>query len=367
MTRFVPILLLLLAAPARAEIKLLAVGEIPGSSIDKSNFTEKLDEGTPHNRLGGFGSAIAHIDGDRFLLLPDRGPKDGASKYQCRFQIADVTIAGKKIDFNLKETVILRGPDGQPYLGDQNNLTRRLDSEGVRVAPAGAVFVSDEYGPKILEFDRTGKQIREFKIPDRFHVDIPSGDPKKEGTNKKGRSPNRGFEGLALTPAGKLVATLQSPLLQDGGFDGHNVRLLELDPATGTTREFVYPLASPMCGINEILAISETDFLVLERDTVVGEKRFCRIYRISISAATDVSGLDSLPARGPVSGVAFVTKTLFLDLTKFGLMLPEKVEGICFGRDLADGRRLLLVSTDNDFTEQSSYLYAFSVDPQDLR
>src|SRR6186997_3417231 len=107
---------LLSAPPAQAEIELLAVGTIPGTAVDKSNLKEILPEGTPHNRLGGFGSAIAHIGGNRFLLLPDRGPKDGASTYQCRFQIADLSIEGKKIDLNLVETVILRGPDGRPYL-----------------------------------------------------------------------------------------------------------------------------------------------------------------------------------------------------------------------------------------------------------
>src|SRR5947208_3126351 len=108
--------LLLSAPPAQAEIELLAIGTIPGTATDKSNLTEILPEGTPDNRLGGFGSAIAYIEGSRFLLLPDRGPRDGASTYQCRFQIADLTIAGKKIDLNLIETVILRGPDGRPYL-----------------------------------------------------------------------------------------------------------------------------------------------------------------------------------------------------------------------------------------------------------
>jgi hypothetical protein len=368
MTRVVSgIVCLLLVSPVQAEIKLLAVGKVPGNATDLSNLTEILDEGTPHNRLGGIGSAIAHIEGDRFLLLPDRGPKDGASTYQCRFQIADLSIVGKKIELTLKESVILRDIGGRPLLGDQFNLSRRLDPEGARLSPAGTVYISDEYGPKLIEFDRQGKHLREFKVPDRFLLDTPSGDPKIEAKNKKGRSPNRGFEGLARTPAGKLVAALQSPLLQDGGFDGLNARILELDLATKKTREFVYPLGSTLYGVNEILALSETEFLVLERDTALGENRFCRIFRISTAAATDVSGVDALPARGLPKSVTPVTKTLFLDLTKFGLMLPEKVEGICFGRDLADGRRLLFVSTDNDFTEQPSYLFAFSVDPEDLK
>jgi hypothetical protein len=356
------VIFLFSASPAtlHAQIQWLAVGKISGTATDRSGLTEKLAEGTPHNRLGGFGSAIAHVEGDRFLLVPDRGPKDGASTYQCRFHVADIKIVGDKIDFALQETVMLRDGAGRPFLGDQHHLSRRLDSEGGRVSKTGTVYISDEYGPKLLEFDMKGKLLREFKVPDRFLVDVPSGDPKKEAANKKGRAPNRGFEGLALTPSGKLVAALQSPLLQDGGFDGLNIRLLELDPATNKTREFVYSIGGTAYGVNEILAISDTDFLVLERDTVAGQKRFCRVFRISIAAATDVSRVDALPAKGLPKSVTPATKTLFLDLTQYGLMLPEKIEGICFGRDLGDGRKLLLVTTDNDFTELPSFIYAFS-------
>lgn len=351
----------------RAEIKLLAVAKIPGADIDKSNLTDKLEEGTPHNRLGGFGSAIAHLEGNRYVLLPDRGPKDGASRFQCRFQIADLTLQGETLKFELKETVILRDASGQPFLGDQHNLARRLDSEGVAISKQGTVYVSDEYGPKILEFNRKGKLLRDFPIPEHFLIANPSGHPSKEAKAGKGRSPNRGFEGLTRTPGGKLVAMLQSPLLQDDPFDGVNTRILELDPQTLRTREFVYQRDGGKHGMNEILAISDTEFLVLERDTASGKNRFCKIFRISTAAASDVSKVAQLPATGLPKGIVAVSKTPFLDLTKFGLSLPEKVEGLCIGPNLADGRRLLLVTTDNDFTEQPSQIYAFAVDEADLR
>ena len=42
--------------------------------------------------------------------------------------------------------------------------------------------------------------------------------------------------------------------------------------------------------------------------------------------------------------------------------MPEKIEGLAFGPDLEDGRRLLLVTSDNDFVSQNpSYIYAFAV------
>jgi hypothetical protein len=356
------ILLTSVLALARAEIRLIAVGKIPGNAIDASGLNDTLADGTPHNRLGGFGSAIAHVRGNQFLFLPDRGPKDGASTYQCRFHFADVRIVGDQIHFDLRETVILRTPDDQPYLGDQNNGSRQLDPEGVCRSPAGTIFVSDEYGPRILEFSQKGRQLREFKAPVKFVSDA------KEQPSKRGRVANRGLEGLAITPSGKLLASLQGPLVQDGGRDGCNIRMLELNPKTGATRELVYPLESSKNGISELLAIGDADFLVLERDGSAAPDRFCSIFRINTSHASDISSLDHLPASGPVNGVTPVAKSLFLDLTRQHLALPEKVEGLCFGPDFAAGRRVLMVTTDNDYEAgQPTQIYAFSVDANDLK
>src|SRR5262249_60272121 len=48
----------------------------------------------------------------------------------------------------------------------------RLDPESVRVANDGkSIYVSDEYGPYIYEFDRnTGTRTRVFTLPDTFAV-----------------------------------------------------------------------------------------------------------------------------------------------------------------------------------------------------
>lgn len=43
------------------EIQLLGVGKLPGHSSDHSGLKDLLSDGTPHNRLGGLGSAITYI------------------------------------------------------------------------------------------------------------------------------------------------------------------------------------------------------------------------------------------------------------------------------------------------------------------
>ena len=61
-------------------------------------------------------------------------------------------------------------------------------------------------------------------------------------------------------------------------------------------------------------------------------------------------------------------KTEFLDFLdpKFGLAgptMPEKIEGLAWGKDLEDGRHVLIVTTDNDLNpDQPSWFWAFAVD-----
>jgi hypothetical protein len=383
-------LALALSPAAPAKVVLLATGTIPGDATDLSGLTDTLPDGTPHNRLGAMGSGIAYTgDGNRYVMIADRGPKDGAVPYLCRFHNFDIPVkAGEPIKPRLLSTTLLTGPDGKPYIGLATAFGEgakdglRLDPEGVRVARDGNLFVSDEYGPFVIEFTPKGKQVRHLRVPDKFEVAVPGGTAAEERkNNKSGRQPNRGMEGLAISPdGGKLYGILQSVLMQDGDVDpqkgyvtGVNVRLVEIDTKTEAAREFVYPMDDPNHGINEILAINGHEFLVLERDNKGGkEAKFKKLFRIDVSCAADVSKVAKLPAKGLPEGIRAVTKKLFLDLLDpaFGLAgkdFPEKIEGLAFGPDLPDGRRLLLVTTDNDLeAAEPSYFFAFAIDRDDL-
>ncbi len=89
--------------------------------------------------------------------------------------------------------------------------------------------------------------------------------------------------------------------------------------------------------------------------------------------ASDVSGIASLPATGLPDGVRPVTKHLVLDMLdpRYGLTgrtMPEKVEGLALGPVLPDGRRVLIIASDNDYIlEEPSWVWAFSIDPRDLQ
>jgi hypothetical protein len=382
-----------LVGSARADVTLIGVATVPGDASDLSGLTGKASDGTPNDRLGGHGSAIAYTGtGEEYVLASDRGPKDGASDFACRVHRMTVRVApGAKepVSLKLTATALLTNEEGKRFVGSLDAFTSklpeqnlRLDPEGVRVGRGGSIFISDEYGPVVYEFDAKGKRVRSLTVPTRFRVVEPGKAPADElpPKSKSGRVPNRGMEGLAIAPDGsRLFGIMQSPLLQDGALNeknervGTNCRVLEMEIATGKTREFVYRLDDAGNGVSEILAVSDREFLVLERDGLGGKDAKCKkLFHITLTGASDVSAIAALPVGALPATVTPAKKEPFLDLLapRFkiaGADCPEKFEGLTFGPDLPDGRRLLLVTADNDFVAEKPFrVYAFAVDKDDL-
>jgi hypothetical protein len=360
------------------QCSLYGMGAISGTAQDGLIVSPRiLEDGTPNNEIGAFGSAISYTGvGNLYIATPDRGPNNGLDSYTNRYYEFEISLANGTVTPRLVGADVLKREDGTPFTGiasafDATGSTNslRLDPEGVRVTPSGTMFVSDEYGPYVYEFGNDGKRLRALTLPSKFLIAHPADANGSElpPVNTSGRVSNRGMEGLALSPDGsKLYGLMQSPLLQDGALDasnnkaGTNNRMLEITLSTGATREFLYQMVDKKFGLNELLAINDHQFLVIERDAN-GETSavFKKLFLIDISNATDISGVASLPTTGTPSGVTPVSKTLFLDLlaSDYGLAgpsFPEKIEGITFGPDLPDGRHTLVVTNDNDFITDST-------------
>jgi hypothetical protein len=371
-------------------IQLIGTGRVAGTASDGLSFADPwLEDGvTPRDQIGGFGSAIAYTGvGNRFLAAPDRGPADGATSYPDRYYLFEIAIdpaAAEPVTVSLKRAELLTDEAGQQLTGSVAafDTGRRFDAEGVRLDGHGGFYVSDEYGPFLYHFDASGRRTGVVPLPAAFGTATPSADPDGElpPTITRGRQPNRGMEGLAISPDGKkLFGMMQNALIQDGALDAENARIglnnriLEIDTTTGQTRQYVYELEGKKYGVNEIVAIDDHRLLVLERDSNGGEEaKFKQIFQIDISAASDVSAIAALPTEGLPEAVTAVAKKPFLDLLDpaFGLVgadFPEKIEGLAFGPRLADGRLTLIVSVDNDFVvENDSLLWAFAIAPDQL-
>jgi hypothetical protein len=416
---------------AHAATSLIAIGSLSGAISDLSTETAGLlENGVAGNLLGGVGSGFAWAGGNTFLALPDRGPNALAynplvgdtTSYIDRFQTINFSLtanAGPGLAYNLTptltQTTLLssatpltygtgalgtdstytlgsgvptlnainntnyftgRSDGFNPLLPSSNPNNARLDPEGIRVANDGkSVFISDEYGPYINQFDRaTGQRINSFALPANLAVAVQGPTTGSEGapTNTTGRVANKGMEGLAITPDGKtLVGVMQAPLLQDAS---KQIRIVTLDIASGATKEFGYRLTSGS-GVSEIVAINDHEFLVDERDGKgLGDGSTAvvkQLFKIDITGATDISGVTNMTSSTPA-----VSKTLFLDvvaeLNAKGITstaIPSKIEGFAFGQDLADGSHTLWMTNDNDFdpaTSGNNNFYVFSVGANDL-
>jgi len=214
------------------------------------------------------------------------------------------------------DTILLRDPSGKPisglnpttvlnyagfpalpaaeYTGDgfggagQGGVRMSMDPEGLVLDTQdndGGFWISDEYGPYVYKFDKTGKMDMAVRPPDayipmrngvqryvvkhltalkipwiltKFVYSFATDNPPIYNQNlhpvpvnpTSGRSNNQGFEGLTVSGDGKdLYVLLQSAMIQDGGLDrttNRYSRMLKYDISNKNkaklSQEYVVPL-----------------------------------------------------------------------------------------------------------------------------
>lgn len=186
-----------------------------------------------------------------------------------------------------------------------------LDLEGLALDAEGNFWFGDEYGPSLVQFDKSGFFIKRL-LPGKGLPEIYAG-----------RKLNRGFEGVAIQGE-KLFGFLQSPLPKDK----EQGRIVEVSLKTAaTTAEYFYPFEKDTGKIGDVLSLGNKEFLVLEQNSKTGKKALKKIFKITL-------------------GDAFksVTKTLLADLSASEASKFEKIEGLA----QIDVKNFALI-TDNDF------------------
>jgi hypothetical protein len=408
---------LLTASAAFAQVTLIAKGTLTGSragaNTDLSGLTYNMEDGLPANLLGGMGSGLTFASGNVFLGIPDRGPNavpydaliEDTTSYIPRFhtirmmlqpsssgplpfvftpQLISTTLLFSRTPLTYGTGDGLGVGPGEPpsnrtfryyfsgrsdnYDATQNSGNAneaRFDPEGIRVSSDGRyIYISDEYGPYVYEFLRaTGQRTRTFHLPDSFFVATQKPTTNDEiAANTTGRTPNKGMEGLAITPDGKtLLGIIQAPFIEDaaaGGAAGKLVRMVTIDIESGeTTHVYAYSLTTGS-GVSEITALNDHEFLVDERDGKgLGDgsnAKVKQIFKIDLTNAVDVTGLN-----GTMAAANSVSKSLFLDVVQVlvanGItadQIPAKLEGLTLGPDVvSNGQTIhtLWIANDNDF------------------
>ncbi|WP_027186329.1 esterase-like activity of phytase family protein [Desulfovibrio inopinatus] len=364
--------------------------------IDESLFVP-YDGAAKHDFPKGFpvgvGSSMYYVGKDEdgallFSLISDRGPNADSPAYKADddakpvktkmfpapqfnpgFGIVKVTAdKAELVDFTTLKSAPEKpitglpipqgaiGSTGETPLSDSLTILpydkNGMDTEGIEADSDGNLWVCDEYGPFIAKLDPKTGVILEKYGPGEGLPEIV-----------KFRQPNRGFEGLTITPSGKIIAAVQSILDVDGKVKKSNaqfIRFVELDPKTGKTRMFAYPhdvdafKKSRDAKIGDLAAVSDDKLLVVEQGKGKDKKMRNLIYMVDLSKATDLTGktasdgkpLETIDTAEELSkaGVVPMSKTFVFDLKAHGWK-PSKAEGIA----LLDDGKTLAVASDNDF------------------
>lgn len=348
----------------------------PGLPVALQFLAEYVVPGGPAASTPKFGgiSGLASLAGGRELL--------GIADDRENSRVYRFKVEGEPPNLRLvpTATITLQSGPGAPA---------KLDPEGIAVTAEGHILISSEgigneeprLPPAILEYSAAGEFIRQLEVRPRFV-------PTERGEVVSGVRPNSAFESLALAHDGRLFTAAELPLAQDGDLvpfgPGSRTRLLEYREAAGRfrpAREFAYdidPMDQPpftqttiVNGIVELLALGGDELLSLERGYAESANRAqslnrIRIFRVSLAGATDISGVASLRKQPAVRPVR---KTLLLDLKDVGGLSPalaalDNFEGMTWGPVLPDGRRqLLIVSDDNFSARQVTAFLSFGVPP----
>lgn len=304
------------------------------------------------------------LEGSKLTAICDDRGKLGPSRF---YQI-DLKVAGDKVEMLINKAQHFKStPKGWI-----------LDLEAIALLPNGDFLISTEGDnnkkpramPHIFVTSNVGVYKSEIALPDKFL-------PETTGLQKKGIENNRGFEGLTLHPGGQSFFIINEyPIIMDQGDDDLNfwLRLVEFSKDKDSFKvkaEYPYLVTRSgksdagievFRGVSEILSAADNKLIVLERGarlTKTGIAYSGGLYLVDITGAQDVSGVKNLSESKSVA----LRKEKLVDFEElFKNQTLENFEGLAWGPTLADGRKSLLVLSDNNFSsKEKTTLLVFAV------
>jgi hypothetical protein len=314
--------------------------------------------------LGGLSGIDYNPATGSYIAISD----DRSQFNPARFYTLDLSVSsGAFTGVAFTGVTTLRQPDGSPYPLNQ------IDPEAIRFFGANQIIYTSEgedqpglgrvASPFVRVANLDGSYVSSLSVPSLYGPTLTSGIRN-----------NLAFESLTSTPNGTIVTATENALKQDGPATGVGVgspsRIQTFDAGGAPLASFVYqvdPVVLPpnpagafaTNGLTELLAVSDTRFLAIERSFSTGAPgtgNSIKLYEIDTSGATDVSALAALGG-----GETPVSKKLVLDLDTLGIPL-DNIEGITFGETLDNGKQSLILVSDNNFSgNQFTQFLAFEV------
>lgn len=356
--------------------RILGFDEIRPDSVESltwlgSTTISRTDSGVLQHFGGISGMDVDPVSGTWYLLSDDKSEFAPARLYTATLSL-DRTGAPR---VTVRGVVPLLQADGSFY-PDPTKGGDVPDAEALRIDPFNGELVWSSEGdrrlglnPWVRRSDANGHLLGEWTLPRNLAL---------HRSLELGARHNLSLEGLAFAPdGGSLWMAMEAPLYQDGpvpdSSHGAAVRFTRVARGGSVLGQYAYPVGNvPVAGtaglhrsdngVSEILALGNGSLLVVERaGHEVGDRLFdftIRIYQASADRATDVAGVASL------AQVAFtpMSKRLIVDLNSAVSGHVDNIEAAAWGPRLADGRRTLVLASDDNFaSNQVNQFLVFAV------
>ena len=221
-------------------------------------------------------------------LAPDPATRQWVAviddREQTRMAWLNVTHGPKGLDVSPVRMQVLRAGPRVP-----ERIATQADLEAIVALPGGGFLMGEEghrvsetgevWQPAILQVNSDSVVTGVIQYPKEFQITA-------DGIT--GVRDNQGFESLAITPRGRIIAGLEQPLIQEGSVTfehGAPGRLIEFERSGSTfkpKRQWRYMISptprienfDDTCsdgenGLVEFLALSETSLISMERACLV--------------------------------------------------------------------------------------------------
>lgn len=300
-----------------------------------------------------------------YVVSDDRSELADGRFYSFRVELNE---QGMFTDESIKwlDVHFMKNAEGSRYREGQ------LDPEGIALGPDSSMYISSEgdptlnVAPFVNAYTKTGSFSHALTIPPAYWL------PDQQNSPEQGVRINFGFEGLAITPDGnKLYAGTENALLQDGtvadSASGSPSRIIVYEVPSGKIlNEYMYKVDAVYVAsgdyssfaVNGLTALvmlnNEGNMLSLDRNYVAGQGTNVSLYAVSTEGATDIKGTASMQKMDEQPQP--VQKTLLANLSDFDITM-DNFEGLVLGPELADGGRLLLIVSDNNFSSDQQTLF----------
>ncbi len=308
-------------------------------------------------RVGGL-SGI-DFENDKYFLVCDQSSDP-------RIYIAKILIENRKFkNIEIQDLIGVQKSKFPKMVFDLEAIN--YDEKRNEIVLSSEGLIDEGKDPAIFTVDKTGDITGMYQLPSYFSAE---GDQKPRN--------NGVFEGLSLShdQRGYWVAT-ELPLEKDGAVPKiyptrSHIRITKFDKNTGEAmKQFTYKLDGisklpinffAINGLTEIIEYANDKFLILERAYSAGygpHGNTVKIFDVNASNATNTLAIDELKGKDyqtAEKSLIFNFKSIKDELTD-GII--DNIEGMCFGPDIENGKKSLILVSDNNFNSFSKQLNQF--------